>query len=107
MFLVGLVNLKGPLGVIPYVVQIGTIVVLQFQTLNKAPPAGTWRRATNALINEKDCIARVETCVPRFIANVVMNYSLFWAGMATSLVAGAVLPSVDTLRRACLDRGLE
>ena len=91
MFLVGLVNLKGALGVIPYVVQIGTIVVsyfLQFKTLNKAPSAGTWRTATDALINEKERIASVQTCVPRFIANVVMNYSLFWAGMAASLVAG-------------------
>ena len=91
MFLVGLVNLKGALGVIPYVVQIGTIVVsyfLQFKTLNKAPSAGTWRRATDALFNENERIASVETCVPRFIANVVMNYSLFWAGMAASLVAG-------------------
>ena len=43
MFLVGLVNLKGALGVIPYVVEIGTIVVsyfLQFKTLNKAPSVG-------------------------------------------------------------------
>jgi len=91
MFLVGLVNLKGALGVIPSVVQIGTIVVsyfLQFKTLNKAPSAGTWRAATDALINKKERIASVQTCVPRFIANVVMNYSLFWAGMAASLVAG-------------------
>ena len=91
MYLVGRVNLKGALGVIPYIVQIGTIVVsffLQFKTLNEAPSAGVWRRAADALINEKDRIASVETCVPRIIANVVMNYSLFWAGMAASLVAG-------------------
>merc|ERR1712136_726805 len=53
-----------------------------------APSAGWWRTATDALFNENERIASVETCVPRFIANVVMNYSLFWAGMAASLVAG-------------------
>ena len=91
MYLVGRVNLKGALGVIPYVVQVGTIVAsffLQFRTLNKAPLTGMWRRAADALINEKERIASVKTCVPRIIANVVMNYSLFWAGMAASLVAG-------------------
>ena len=110
MFLVGLVNLKGALGVIPYVVQVGTIVVsffLQFRTLNRAPLTGMWRRAADALINEKERIASVETCVPRFIANV--GYELFaflgWNGSVNG--CGAVLPSVDTLRRAGLDTGLE
>ena len=95
MYFVGRVNLKGALGVVPYVVQVGTIVAsffLQYstlkRTLNRAPLTGVWRRAADALINEKDRIASVETCVPRFIAVVVMNYSLFWAGMAASLVAG-------------------
>merc|ERR1719383_1339577 len=89
MFLVGLVNLKGALGGIPYVVQIGTIVAsyfLQFRTLNRA--RGKWRKAADVLINEKFRIAGVKTCVPIVISHVVMNYSLFWAGMAASLVAG-------------------
>ena len=114
MYLVGRVNLQGALGVIPYVVQVGAIVVsflLQFRTLNstlkKAPLTGMWRRATDALINEKERIASVETRVPRFIANGLMNYSLFLGWNGSVIGCAAVLPSVDTLRRADVDRGLE
>ena len=110
MYLVGRVNLKGALGVIPYVVQVGTIVVsffLQLKTLNKAPSVGMFRWAADALIDEKERIASIQTCVPRIIANVVMNYSLFLGWNGSVIGCGAVVPSVDTLRRAGVDRGLE
>ena len=42
----------------------------------------------DGLTREKERIASVETCVPRIIAKVALNYSLFLAGMAASLVAG-------------------
>ena len=80
MFLVGLVNLKGASGVIPSVVQTGTIVV---------------------------SFLCVKTCVPRIFANVVMNFSLFLGRNGSVTGGGAVPPFVDTLRRAGLDRGLE
>ena len=110
MFLVGFVNLKGAFGVVPYVVQVGTIAVsflFQFRTFAQGAVgwkvAGGGRRidqGKGAHRQRRDLCAKDHCqCIDELLALFGRNGSV--------LGGGAVLPSVDTVRRAGLDRGLE
>ena len=72
-------------GYLPCLIQISTIIFsywVQVKTLKKAPPS----MVENFL--EAEEVVGYDTRVPKLLTNVAMNYSLYWAGMGATLVAG-------------------
>ena len=51
------------------------------------PCEGGWRVAVDAL-KETEKVLNRDTHVPKILVSVALNYSLYWTGMATTLVAG-------------------
>ena len=60
-------------------------LVFQVKTLKKAPPSSQ-DTVENFLETEK--VVGYDTRVPKLLTHVAMNYSLYWAGMGATLVAG-------------------
>ena len=75
-------------GYLPYLIQISTIIFsywVQVKTLKKAPPS---MRNTVENFLETEKVVGYDTRVPKLLTNVATNYSLYWAGMGATLVAG-------------------
>ena len=76
------------LGYLPYLIQISTIIFsywVQVKTLKKAPPS---MRNTVENFLETEKVVGYDTRVPKLLTHVALNYSLYWAGMGATLVAG-------------------
>ena len=75
-------------GYLPYLIQISTIIFsywVQVKTLKKVPFLDQ-DIVENFLETEK--VVGCDTRVPKLLTHVAMNYSLYWAGMGATLVAG-------------------
>ena len=73
---------------LPYLIQISTIIFsywVQVKTLKKAPPS--MRNIVENFL-ETERVRGCDTRVPKLLTHVAMNYSLYWAGMGATLVAG-------------------
>ena len=73
---------------LPYLIQISTIIFsywVQVKTLKKAPPS---MRNTVENFLETEKVVGYDTRVPKLLTNVAMYFSLYWAGMGATLVAG-------------------
>ena len=92
LFLLGLcVDMKGLWAVIPYFLEVSTIVIsywFQFRTLQRAPAEGEWRVAVDTLIKESKKLFEFDTRIPRCVYDTLLNYSVYWSAMGTTLVAG-------------------
>ena len=76
-------------GYLPYLIQISTIIFsywVQVKTLKKASAPVDRHAVENFLETEK--VVGYDTRVPKLLTHVIMNYSLYWAGMGATLVAG-------------------
>ena len=75
-------------GYLPYLIQISTIIFsywVQVKTLKKAPLDD---RDTVENFLETERVVGYDTRVPKLLTHVALNYSLYWAGMGATLVAG-------------------
>ena len=75
-------------GYLPYLIQISIIIFsywVQVKTLKKAPPS---MRNTVENFLETERVRGYDSRLPKLLTNVAMNYSLYWAGMGATLVAG-------------------
>ena len=75
-------------GYLPYLIQISTIIFsywVQVKTLKKASPS--MRNIVENFL-ETERVRGCDTRVPKLLTHVAMNYSLYWAGMGATLVAG-------------------
>ena len=73
---------------LPYLIQISTIIFsywVQVKTLKKAPPSS--QDIVEQFV-ETEKVVGYDTRVPKLLTHVAMNYSLYWAGMGATLVAG-------------------
>ena len=73
---------------LPHLIQISTSIFsywVQVKTLKKALPVDR-HTVENFLETEK--VVGYDTRVPKLVTHVIMNYSLYWAGMGATLVAG-------------------
>ena len=78
--------------VVPYIMQVAAILFslwLQRRVLQKPPSEGPWHNAVNKLMTGTVKFAGFDV---RHLTNidfeVLLNYSIYWAGMAHSLAAG-------------------
>ena len=92
LFLLGLcVDMKGLWAVIPYFLEVSTIVMsywFQFRTLKRAPAEGEWRVAVDSLTKESKKLFECDTRIPKYVYHTLFNYSVYWSAMGTTLVAG-------------------
>ena len=93
VFAIGFCNSTNPfMVVIPYIMQVAAILFslwLQRRVLQKPPSEGPWHNAVHKLMTGTVKFAGFDV---RHLTNidfeVLLNYSIYWAGMADSLAAG-------------------